>query len=84
MTNICEKPGWVMSVLGLALTGIAGCQTWVPEAGVTVPSPHYLRHRPQYIPPSPPFPLSRELSSLEEAAAQQNAVAPRPGVPGGP
>ncbi len=61
----------------MAATGLAGgCQTWVPEIGMTLPSPNYLKHPPQYIPPSPPFPLSRELASLEEAqAARQNAQA---------
>jgi hypothetical protein len=54
-----------------------GCQTWVPEAGVTLPSGRYLEHPPQYIPPSPPFPLPRELAAQEAAAA---AVAPVPGA----
>ncbi len=59
-------------VVGLA----SGCQTWVPEIGMTLPSPNYLKHPPQYIPPSPPYPLPRELAGLEEAAAaQQNAPA---------
>jgi hypothetical protein len=49
---------------------LSGCQTWVPEAGITVPSPHYLRHSPQYFPPSEPYPLPKELHSLEEAAKQ--------------
>jgi hypothetical protein len=65
-------------LVGLGLAGLSGCQTWVPEAGLTMPSPDYLQHQPQYIPPSPPFPLSKELASLEEAAAQQPAAAPRP------
>jgi hypothetical protein len=58
----------VLAGLGLALS--SGCQTWVPEAGITVPSPHYLRHSPQYFPPSEPYPLPKELHSLEEAAKQ--------------
>ena len=58
------------TILGTgAILGIlSGCQTWPMEAGVTLPSPHYLRHSPQYFQPSPPFPLQRELNSLEEAA----------------
>jgi hypothetical protein len=60
----------VLAGLGLAL--LSGCQTWVPEAGITVPSPHYLRHSPQYFPPSEPYPLPKELHSLEEAAKQVN------------
>jgi len=65
---------WYAAGLGLALTALTGCQTWV--AGMTLPSPRYLQHPPQYFPPSPPFPLSRELSSQEATAA---AVAPGPG-----
>jgi hypothetical protein len=52
---------------GLCLTFMSGCQTYVMEAGLTLPSPHYLRHAPQYFPPSPPYPLPRELKSIEEA-----------------
>lgn len=50
---------------------LCGCQTWVPQAGLTLPSPSYLDHPPQYIPRSPGFPLAKELESLERAAAQQ-------------
>ena len=39
---------------------MSGCQTYVMEAGLTLPTPHYLRHSPQYFPPSPPYPLPRE------------------------
>jgi hypothetical protein len=75
-----RRVAWLL-VSGLGL--LSGCQTWVPEAALTLPSPHYLRHLPQYIPPSPPYPLPRELNSLEEAAAQQAVNPPRPvvGVP---
>lgn len=69
-----------MAALGLALAALAGCQTYVPEAGVTLPSGHYLEHPPSYYPPSPPFPLSRELASLQAAAA----AAPRQVVPPAP
>ena len=71
----------MLAVATVALASISGCQTYFPEAGLTLPSPHYLRHPPQYIPPSPQFPLSRELANLEEAAAQQAAGA-RPGMQG--
>ena len=53
--------------VGLCLALLSGCQTWVPEAGITLPSAHYLSHPPQYFPPSPPYPLPRELNSIEEA-----------------
>lgn len=65
---------WAVGV-GLAVTALSGCQTWV--GGMTLPSPHYLKHPPQYIPPSPPFPLPRELASQEAAAAAgRGGVAP--------
>ncbi len=63
---------------GIGLSLVAGCQTWVPVAGLTLPSGHYLAHPPQYIPPSPDFPLNRELATLEDAAARQNAPAAQP------
>jgi hypothetical protein len=68
----------VAAALGLTLAGATGCQTWVPEAGMTLPSGHYLDHPPQYIPPSPDFPLERELATLEEAAARQRLARPVP------
>jgi len=60
--------------LGLALGTLTGCQTWV--GGMTLPSGHYLQHPPQYFAPSPPFPLSNELATME---AEEGAV---PGGPG--
>jgi hypothetical protein len=62
--------------LGLTLAGLTGCQTWT--SGMTLPSGHYLQHPPQYFAESPPYPLSRELASMEAAAAGQAVV---PGVP---
>ena len=55
---------------GMTLAVLSGCQTWVREAGLTLPSPYYLKHFPQYTPPSEPYPLPKELQSLEEAAKQ--------------
>ncbi len=79
-------PGLCLPGIGLALAVLSGCQTWT--AGMTLPSPRYLQHPPQYIPPSPPFPLSRELESQERTAAAvavPGAPAPLPPVvPGGP
>jgi hypothetical protein len=76
---------WTAS-LGLALAAGAGCQTWVPGAALTLPSPHYLEHPPQYIPPSPHFPLSRELASQEATWAQGpvGGPGPLPAPVGGP
>lgn len=65
----------VPCLASLGLCWLAGCQTWVPEAGLTLPSPSYLQHLPQYIPPSPPYPLTNELSGIEEAAARNAAAA---------
>jgi hypothetical protein len=53
--------------LALGLSSLTGCQTWI--AGMTLPSPHYLEHPPQYFVPSPAFPLTRELASMEATAA---------------
>lgn len=61
---------------GLGLASLAGCQTWV--AGMTLPSGRYLEHPPQYFPPTPPFPLTKELAGMEGAD-----TAPAAGVPGG-
>jgi len=75
--------GRALAGMSLALVTLSGCQTWI--AGMTLPSGHYLEHPPQYFPPSPPFPLPRELASQERAAAgvPEGAVVPPPGpVPG--
>jgi hypothetical protein len=67
--------------LALALSTLVGCQTWVPEAGLTLPSGRYLEHPAQYIPRSPAFPLPRELAQQEATAAalgQQQGPAPLP------
>ncbi len=66
------KSKGLLLLAGLSLSLLSGCQTYVMEAGITVPSPHYLRHPPQYFPPSDPYPLSKELRSLEEAAKRAN------------
>jgi hypothetical protein len=74
--------------LGLALAALSGCQTWV--AGMTLPSGRYLEHPPQYFPPSPAYPLTRELASQDaawSAAAPPGVAAPLPPpvvVPGPP
>src|SRR5438876_8870308 len=59
-----------MAGFGLALAGVTGCQTHV--AGMTLPTGHYLEHRPQYFPPDPDFPLQRELNTqlTQDAAAR--------------
>lgn len=63
----------------VVLAASTGCQTWT--AGMTLPSGRYLEHPPQYFPPSPAFPLSKELATMEK---QQAAAAGVPAVPGVP
>lgn len=65
------------ATLGLALTTLCGCQTWI--AGMTLPSGRYLQHPPQYFPPSPAFPLQRELATQEAIAAQAGLLGTQPG-----
>src|SRR5262249_47169477 len=83
MKTIRRWPCLALSGLGLALTLTTGCQTWVPGVGMTLPSGRYLQHPPQYIPPSPPFPLSRELAYQERVSAQAGGLtaAPTAGPP---
>ena len=71
--------------------GLAGCQTQV--AGMTLPSPRYLEHYPQYFAPDPSFPLPRELATQTDPAGLAAGglvpgvgpapVAPAAPVPGG-
>ena len=65
-----KRTGMLTLAIGLMLASTPGCQTWVPEAGLTLPTWRYLDHPPTYIPPSPAYPLTKELNSLEEAAAK--------------
>jgi hypothetical protein len=74
-TRCAKRGGW--TALGLSLLVLAGCQTYLPTTGQTLPSPRYLDHPPQYFPPSPTFPLSRELATME---AQNGAPVPGAGA----
>ncbi|MSQ93860.1 MAG: hypothetical protein EXR98_04805 [Gemmataceae bacterium] len=65
--NTAGRKGLIL-LAGLGLALLSGCQTYVMEAGINVPSGGYLRHTPQYFPPSDPFSLPKELRSLEDAA----------------
>jgi hypothetical protein len=67
------------AVLGLCAAG--GCQTYFPETGQTLPTPRYLDHLPQYFPPSPVYPLPRELSNLEQASVAPPQAGPRANAP---
>lgn len=77
--------------LGLALSATTGCQTHIISAGMTLPSPHYLEHPPQYFPPDPDYPLQHEVNSQLNQAAAAAAANPAiagpvavPAVPAGP
>lgn len=69
----------LLAGVAIALGATTGCQTWT--SGMTLPSGRYLEHPPQYFPPSPAFPLSRELATMEK---QQAGVAGAPVPPLGP
>lgn len=77
--NKLHRSGLVVIGLGLIAGGLTGCQTQI--AGMTLPSPYYLQHRPQYFPPEPSFPLSRELATMQ--AQNQAAAAADSGVVAG-
>jgi hypothetical protein len=51
-----------------------GVETCCPEEDLIFPNPHYLKHPPQYLPPTPQYPLEKELKSLEDAVDKS----PRP------
>jgi hypothetical protein len=60
------------AVAGVALTGVTGCQTYF--GGMTLPSPRYLDHYPQYFTPDPQFPLQRELNGQLDPEGAGNRV----------
>lgn len=68
--------------------GLTGCQTWI--GGMTLPSPRYLEHYPQYFAPDPAFPLPRELATQTEQGLAGGpggvvpGVGPAPVAPGAP
>jgi hypothetical protein len=70
----------LMGILGIALTALTGCQTWY--GGMTLPSPRYLDHFPQYFSPDPSHPLPRELADQEdpEGAARRIGIGGGAGV----
>jgi hypothetical protein len=87
--NTMRRCLWLPTAgLGLVLAALPGCQTWVPDAALTLPSPHYLEHPPQYIPLSPYFPLPREEATQEAInfrVVGPGGAGPLPApVPGGP
>jgi hypothetical protein len=59
-----------LSFVGCLLGASLGCQTWV--GGMTLPSPDYLKDKPDYIQPAPTYPHSKELASMQKALADAN------------
>ncbi|OWK47196.1 hypothetical protein [Fimbriiglobus ruber] len=56
---------------GLVATATTGCQTYPAGfGGMTLPSPQYLKHYPQYFAPDPDFPLQREQDSMQDPESQ--------------
>ncbi|HEY2786866.1 MAG TPA: hypothetical protein VGJ05_18035 [Fimbriiglobus sp.] len=60
------------ALAGLALSGATGCQTYF--GGMTLPSPRYLDHYPQYFTPDPQYPLQKELNSQMDPEGIANRV----------
>src|SRR6516164_2654211 len=56
---------------------LPGCQTWTQKR--TLPSPRYLEHPPQYIPPSPSNPLPKETPA--QSTNPQPLQKPEPALP---
>ncbi|MSR30521.1 MAG: hypothetical protein EXR99_03350 [Gemmataceae bacterium] len=77
-----------IGIFAMALGSVTGCQTHI--AGMTLPSGHYMEHPPQYFAPSPFFPLSKELASIEaggnnaQGGVNGGAAAPLPAPLPGP
>lgn len=59
-------PGLLAS-LGTAVVLLSGCQTWT--SGMSLPSPKYLDHPAQYVPPSAELPPPCDLAAQERPAA---------------
>lgn len=57
------------AALMMLADGLPTLQRWQPQHGLTLPSPHYLEHPPQYVPAPAGFPLPKELEKLEKGSA---------------
>jgi hypothetical protein len=80
MKTACRWQAGCMAGVALALSWLSGCQTY-HISGMTLPSGHYLQHPPQYFVPSPVFPLSKELASMEAQEALTAKPAPAAALP---
>jgi hypothetical protein len=65
-TRVMVALGWLGCVVA---TGV-GCQTWV--GGMTLPSPDYLKDKPDYFSPAPQYKHARELTSMQRSLAETN------------
>ncbi len=63
----------------MSLSVLSGCQTYT--GGMTLPSPHYLKHYPQYFPEEPAFPLQRERDSMLDPTGEIRRGAPQGALP---
>jgi hypothetical protein len=77
-----RKNRWLIRCLAgltLSISALSGCQTYY--GGMTLPSPHYLKHYPQYFPEEPAFPLQRERDSMldPEGVIRRGNAAPAVG-----
>ena len=63
----------------MSLIALSGCQTYT--GGMTLPSPHYLKHYPQYFAPDPTFPLQRERDSQLDPTGEIRRGAPAGALP---
>lgn len=62
----CGFPNDPMKQMAADVFGQLLQQSDANRGGLTLPSPRYLKHYPQYFAPDPPFPLPRELASMED------------------
>lgn len=70
-----------MAFVVASVSILSGCQTY--HAGLTLPSPHYLKHYPNYFPPDPDFPLQRERDSMLDPTGEIRRGAVSGALPGG-
>jgi len=75
---MASKRLWLAGIASALGLSAAGCQT--DFGGMTLPSPRYLQHQPQYFPADPAFPLPRELATMTDPAGAGGMI----GGPGGP
>jgi hypothetical protein len=77
-TVMTSKRLWLAGIAAALGFSAAGCQTNM--GGMTLPSPRYLEHQPQYFTSDPVFPLPRELATQIDPTGAGGLI----GGPGGP